>query len=152
LLHLYQKYRALDSDRKKACWRAFCWLGVLGAALKLSSFKNLVAHLERRPGDALASPLDEAAQTLAAVTGWAVATAACHLPWRSSCLVQALAAQRMLMRQGIPGVLYLGAAIDAGNGRGKAIDAHAWLKCGDEFITGGFPHQAYTAITAYGWQ
>ena len=152
MLRLYQKYRALDSNRKKACWRAFCWLGVLGAALKLSSFKNLVAHLERRPGDALAGPLDDAARSMAAVTAWAVATAACHLPWRSSCLVQALAAQRMLMHQGIPGMLYLGAAIDAGKGDGKAIDAHAWLKCGGEFITGGFPHQAYTAITAYGWQ
>src|SRR6266849_5978722 len=44
------------------------------------------------------------------------------LPWRSKCLDQAMAAQRMLARRGLQSTIYYGMARD----EGKKWLAHAW--------------------------
>lgn len=56
-----------------------------------------------------------------------------HTPWESKCLVRALTAKKMLNRRGLPCTLYMG--VKAGTD-GK-MDAHAWLRCGNLFVTGG---------------
>lgn len=56
------------------------------------------------------------------------------VPWRSDCLVQALAARHWLTRLGVPTRLRLGARSSGGSFR---PDAHAWLLCGDLVVTGG---------------
>ena len=48
-------------------------------------------------------------------------------PWRNKCLIQSLAARRMLNRRNIPSQLSLGVA----KGRDSKTVAHAWLKAGD---------------------
>lgn len=54
-------------------------------------------------------------------------------PWESKCLVRALTARHFLHRKGIVTTLYLGVGKDE---KGKMI-AHAWLRCGKMFVTGG---------------
>lgn len=64
----------------------------------------------------------------------AVVEAVCrHTPWESKCLVRALTAKKMLNRRGCPCTLYMGVK-QTGDGM---MDAHAWLRCGDIFVTGG---------------
>jgi hypothetical protein len=65
-----------------------------------------------------------------------------RVPWKGTCLVQALAAQRWLARRGIGSEIVLGAR-KAGD---KGIDAHAWLKAGDRIVVGGDPagYQPFT--------
>ncbi len=63
---------------------------------------------------------------------WAVRAMGARVPWRSDCLVQALAAQRWLRRRGIGSAIHLGV-----RSAPSAIDAHAWLKVGDEVVLGG---------------
>ncbi len=58
---------------------------------------------------------------------------AARLPWRTDCLVQALAAEHWLRRSGIPTVLTLGVPKD----KASAFEAHAWLTAGDRIVTGG---------------
>ncbi len=53
-------------------------------------------------------------------------------PWESKCLIQALTAQRLLMQKKIPSTLYLGVGKED-----KNMVAHAWLRCGEYYITGG---------------
>ena len=48
-------------------------------------------------------------------------------PWKNKCLVQSLAARRMLSRRRISSQLSLGVA----HGEGRRMIAHAWLKTGD---------------------
>jgi hypothetical protein len=86
------------------------------------------------------------------VIRWAVAVVSGRLPGLGNCLVQTLAAQRMLQNRHVPGVLYLGVASDDKASRQRAIHGHAWLKCGDEFITGKFTAETYTAVTAFVWR
>ena len=70
---------------------------------------------------------------LADRVAFAIPRAAARVPWRATCLVQALAAQRWLARMGVASELRLGARKSAGDG----LDDHAWLKAGDHIVVGG---------------
>ena len=52
--------------------------------------------------------------------------------WESKCLVRALTAQKMLSKRKIHTTLYLGCARKEGE-----MVAHAWLRCGELYVTGG---------------
>lgn len=58
---------------------------------------------------------------------------ASNTPWESKCLVRALTARRLLIEKGIPCTLYLGVGKDE---NGKMV-AHAWLRAGEVYVTGG---------------
>jgi hypothetical protein len=64
---------------------------------------------------------------------WAIAVAASRVPWRSDCVLQAMAADRWMRRHNLRPVFYLGVAKDA---RGN-LRSHAWLRYGDTTVTGG---------------
>ncbi len=53
--------------------------------------------------------------------------------WESKCLVRALTARRLLMRKNITCTLYLGVGK---NEKGEMV-AHAWLRSGQAYVTGG---------------
>ena len=66
-------------------------------------------------------------------TAWAVAVAARFVPWRSDCLVQALAARAWLSAQGIESRLVIGVP----GQKGARFEAHAWLLSHGITVTGG---------------
>lgn len=55
-----------------------------------------------------------------------------RVPWRSDCLVQALAARRWIARAGVTSDLCIGVRKDD-----AGFQAHAWLKVGEQIVTGG---------------
>ena len=68
-----------------------------------------------------------------------------YTPWQSNCLAQALAASRMLRRRHLPHTLTLGVTQDAGQG----LQAHAWLACGEQIVTGGANRHQFTAVALF---
>lgn len=64
---------------------------------------------------------------------YVVPRVAYYLPWRSDCLIQAMAAQRWLDRLGIATSIVIGVDKPE-NGE---FAAHAWLQYGDRIVTGG---------------
>lgn len=81
-----------------------------------------------------------------------VARAARYTPWQSLCLVQVLANQVLLAREGIAGQFYLGASTGARVSQpDKALAAHAWLECGDEIISGIIGHKQYAVLARFSW-
>lgn len=68
-----------------------------------------------------------------------------HTFWKSECLVQAYAAARLLRRRKQPYTVYMGVAKDE---NGKMI-AHAWLRCGMMYVTGGNGSVKYTITNIY---
>ena len=60
------------------------------------------------------------------------------------CFAQAIAAQRLLKKQNIPSQLYLGV-----NKNEETLKAHAWLKCGELFVTGKKGHESFTSVICY---
>lgn len=61
-----------------------------------------------------------------------VVTISKFTPWESLCLVQAMTVQRMLKKRGISTTIYLGV-----NKENQNMVAHAWIRCGKMFVTGG---------------
>lgn len=64
---------------------------------------------------------------------FAIPRAAARVPWRATCLVQALAAKHWLSRLGIASQLKLGAR----RGDNRSLDAHAWLEIDGRIVVGG---------------
>lgn len=91
---------------------------------------QLLAELRRPPAPSALADIDAVS---AGRVAWAVQAAAGRVPWRSDCLVQAIAAQRWLARERRPTQLVIGVHKDAA-GR---FEAHAWLRCGSVTVTGG---------------
>ncbi len=65
-----------------------------------------------------------------------------HLIWARKCLVESVAAKRMLQRRNIPATLYMGIAK---NKFGKMM-AHAWLRSGNIWVAGGRNRHQYTVV------
>ena len=55
-----------------------------------------------------------------------------RVPWRSDCVVQALAARRWLARGGVGSTVCVGVRKDE-----QGFQAHAWLKAAGRVVTGG---------------
>ena len=79
----------------------------------------------------------------ARLVAWAIERGAVRLPWRSRCLVRALAGRWMLARRGVPSVLCLGVAREGG-----VVTAHAWLLVAGRAVCGGREAPGYTPIAA----
>ena len=88
--------------------------------------------LARDEGPGAGKALSARQQALLERVAYAVPIMGLRVPWRSDCVVQALAARRWLARGGIGSHLCIGVRND-----GPGFDAHAWLKVGDRIVTGG---------------
>ena len=132
----------LPVRERGALLSALAWCSAASLAVRLFPFRRLAGYLGRHMAES-AHEQDPACRREARRIGWAVATAARHLPWKPVCLPQAVAAQWMLRRLGIPSTLYLG--IDPkGN-----YDAHAWVRAGKEIVTGGPAIQRYAVVSTF---
>ncbi len=115
------------------------WLGVRHGAF---------AQVARRFGAHMTETTDEIEPSKLAVAqriSWAVYAAARRTPWRSTCLIQAHAANRMLHDRHISNTLYLGVARDGC----QSLKAHAWLRSGPKIITGAEGREQFTVVSTF---
>ena len=143
-------FLALDAQRRRLFLGAFRRLRTARRALREQPFRDLLP-VAGAPGDAtpLAAPSNRDMERAQAI-GWAVRTAARYAPGDNSCLVQVLAARDLLQEAGIAGTVFIGAGQDAGESN-AGFAAHAWLKCGDAFVTGEAGHERYAVIAVVSW-
>lgn len=126
--------------RKAARLNPLQWLDLLRAAIELAyanrrlgSVKVNELALSLGGPDAPAQRLSATQEALVARVAIAVPRMGFHVPWRSDCLVQAMAAQRWLASMGLDSEIFIGARSDGP----QSIAAHAWLKVGAKVVTGG---------------
>jgi hypothetical protein len=105
------------ADLVRACWE----LALARRNLKRLDPKRLATAGKKVPDERAVDRITFAVRAMAA-----------RVPWRADCLVQALAAQHWLARRGIGTRIHLGVKASE-----KPIDAHAWLKVGDNVVLGG---------------
>ena len=151
MLRPVRRFFGLDGESRRLFLQAFGRLGSVRLALRRTPFRDLIRGLGVHPGQVAApepAPLD---LRRAEDVGWAVRAAARYTPWRSSCLVQVLAAQQLLRERAIPGAFYIGAVAGEPGTGAVGLEAHAWLKCGERFITGESGHQRYTVVSTFSW-
>ena len=125
-------------------FQAYTGLGMARLAIqavpfaKLAPFlgKHMTESIEEIPGEKM-----EQARRVA----WAVRCASPFTPWTSDCLPQAITAKYLLRWRGIDSTLYLGAALDDA----KSLKAHAWLRCGSGYVTGGPGHKEFGVLASF---
>jgi hypothetical protein len=129
-MRLLRKFLCLPPNDRRLLVSAAVVLGLIGAALRLISFKKLL-HLadefSRRPprGQDPSYPSSER------IT-WAVSAVGRRIPFLSRCLVQAVTTKILLARWGHPALIRIG-VIRGENGR---LEAHAWVESQGAVVMG----------------
>lgn len=113
--------------------RAGLELAIANRKLESRTAKELLLS-QRESAQSDASPvLSERQKRLVSRVSFAVSLMGARAPWRSDCLVQALAAERWLRGKNIATQLHIGVRKQMPH----EFEAHTWLKVGDEVVTGG---------------
>ena len=133
---------ALDSEDRIATIEAFgriAWAQWLVKAVPPRMWRSQFGS-----GSAGGSDATETRTDLATIRRVRLAVSRAHrnLPGDAACLPQALAARRMLERRGIGSTLYIGTMRDEGGVR----RFHAWLKAGEEWVTGVCDEDRYALM------
>jgi hypothetical protein len=117
---MWRRFVLLSSLRRRLLFRALVALARARTALWIYPFSRF-----RRPEVAAVRGGDPASIV------WAINTAARMVP-RATCLVRALAAQRLLASHGHVSELRIGVASSAATG----FEAHAWVECAGTVLIG----------------
>ncbi len=118
--------RLIEAERRRYLVAAFGHLLAAKWRHMSLSAPEILRVLRENPG-ADAAGLDPK------LMHWALYGVGRRLPWRSDCLIQALAAKRWLDRAGGAATLKLGVRRDDDG----ALTAHAWMTIGEAAISGG---------------
>ena len=122
----------------------FFWLGVARLAMVTLPFRWIEPYLGTRTIESSLDELPENPERLKRIA-WAVNRMSKYTPWQSKCLVQAIAAKRMLQSRQIVSTLYLGVA----RNNSKSLEAHAWLRSGSMYLTGGQGEKHFTVVAMF---
>lgn len=147
LLKFFKKIKTLfkiKNQDKLAFIKAFIYMGYFRAFILFVPFNKLRKRMGKIK---LESPqeVDDECYKKAVRIARIVGIVSYHTPWESKCLVQALTAQKMLKKQGVSTTLYLGVKKDNNN----QMLAHAWIRCGDYFVTGGGNRHGYAVVVKF---
>jgi hypothetical protein len=130
-MHLIRRFRSLDDADRWLVVEAALLLTFVSSGLAIVRFPRLRRMLDcyaglARPGTLIDNPVLRIAK--------AIERGSRHSRLRTTCLVQALAADAMLRRHGVPSVLHLG-VLGQRPGRGQ-LEAHAWVDSDGVVVTG----------------
>ncbi|MGG0492193.1 lasso peptide biosynthesis B2 protein [Priestia megaterium] len=112
--------------------------------LKSIPFSKVAPFLGERSAETLTYPNEENRGNLKEVSK-AIEIMSRHTLWESKCLVQAMAAMKMLKRRKIESTLYMGMAKDEHG----ALIAHAWLRSGSFYVTGSEGMERFTVVGTF---
>jgi hypothetical protein len=130
--------RRLRSDQRRLLVRAAFVLSGASTAVALLPFRKAIRFgcVSARGTSGLSVP----------DCVWAVEAAARRLPWRTMCIEQGLAAQRLLRGRGVDAVLHYGARREPERGK---LEAHVWVTVGGQAVIGGEQAPDFAEIASY---
>lgn len=124
---------------------ATAWLALARLAIVLLPFSALARRLGKHMSESTVDDDDARRPSLRRIR-WAIGAVSRRAPWRCLCLEQAVAAKMMLRVRGLASTLYLGVAREPGN---AAVQAHAWVRCGSYYVTGGETRDRYAVVSTF---
>jgi hypothetical protein len=130
-------------------WLLPAWVGIGLASLVIAlvSFRRIAPHLGHFRGLEQHMPATTLAQQeRAEVIGITVRLAARFSPWRADCYPQAIVARFLLGLYDIPFTLSMGVKRNVDTG---ALQAHAWVRSGNAFVTGGDGNAKYSTVAVF---
>lgn len=143
---MVQKFKAfwsLSRYKRLVLIEAFIMMGIARFLILFVPFRHVAGWLGQVKQETPHTPLPAHENQIAHI-GWSVRKMHRYTPWQSLCLVQALAGTMMLKRRGIASTLYLGVKMKDGG-----LDAHAWLRSGQYYLTGFENMREYRVISTF---
>jgi hypothetical protein len=136
---LFDRWRRLEGSRRTLLIRAGWWLSIASAAVALLPFNRAI-----RIGcvDLRTPPPSSSADEVV----WAIEAASRYLPWRTMCIEQGLAAQRMLRTGGIAAVLHYGVRQHPDI---ATIEAHVWVCVSGRIVLGAEQAGKFAQVAVY---
>ena len=136
------RFLRLPAEERWLLIRAAVLLQVISVGMGLLPFRTLRGLLGL--AQKVRAGSGEADRVPAERIAGAVEVASRHMPGEKTCLTQALAAQTLLVRQGYPALLHIGAA----KGEEGQLRAHAWVESEGRVVIGGHDLGRYTPLVA----
>lgn len=137
------KFFSLSFSQKCMFFEALFWLVLAKLLIVLVPFRKIAPYLGVLNGD-VRSRLSSAETKKSEAVKLAILMTSGNVGWKSVCLDQAMAASVMLKRRKVPHQLCMGVKKDE---QKAAIEAHAWIMCGDKILIGGQRSRLF-AVTA----
>lgn len=129
---LTANFFALDTAEQRLIVEALAMLTTAAVEARLFPVRRYLDATTFTPSST-AEPIDSTVHRRRALdVAIALRRAARALPWHSTCLIEALAARRMLGRRGLTSSLRIGVRLGA-NGD---VEAHAWVEYQGEVLIG----------------
>ncbi|MGB1249838.1 MAG: lasso peptide biosynthesis B2 protein [Candidatus Promineifilaceae bacterium] len=139
-----QRYFSAPLQTKYMLVEAAVLLGVSRAIVLLLPFRFFAPYLGQQSSETSHAPAAPQQQIASRVMAM-IDMVSPRTPWNSNCLAQAITGKLMLRSRGVPSTLYMGLRNEAAE-----LKAHAWLRAGDMFVTGGVIASQYKVVTFYG--
>lgn len=133
----------ISNELKIEFLKAFFYTGFYRAFILFVPFNKLRKRMGKHKEESAAKEARDVYK-IASHISWVVTLISSKTPWESKCLVQALTAQRMLKSKKISTTIYLGVRKE-----GNEMKAHAWLRCGEYYVTGGAIRDQYTVVAKF---
>ena len=137
-----RRFSRLRLSDKVLFLEALVLLSAAAAATRLLPFSR-ISSLATRPIRGLRKTSNDDELQIAARIRWAVITGA-RFASNARCLQQAIVAQSMLRRRGVPSTLYYGVAPNS-----SGISAHAWLRAAGDDIVGVESAADFAVLAAF---
>lgn len=118
--------------------------GIIRFAILFIPF-NKLARIAGKYKEESSQIISDEEKAITRKISWIVFVVSNRTPWESKCLVRALTAQIMLSTRKVSSTLYLGVARD----EEKKLIAHAWLRSGENIITGAHEMAGFTEVAKF---
>ena len=133
----------IDNKLRVEFIQALIYTGMYRTFILFVPFNKLRKRMGKHKEESVAN-VEIEIYKIASHISWVVNLISSKTPWESKCLVQALTAQKMLKKRGISTTIYLGVRKD-----GNKMKAHAWLRCGKYYVTGGAIREQYNVVAKF---
>jgi hypothetical protein len=137
----------LDWSKRLVLLEAACYLAAAHFAVHILPFRWLAPRLGNLGEPSSEIQISQEQQRQAQQVGWAVTSLARYYPLDAKCLAQAVSGKWMLQRRSLPSTLFLG--VERVHSGEKWLEAHAWLRCGTDIITGEQQHERFKVLAAF---
>ena len=144
-IRIVKGFFRLNSNNKKIFVEAYVLSVIISILVEIIPFKWLAGKLGRHMMETTFENNTETDKT-ARWTGALIYKAVSFIPWKIKCLTQAVTAKFILRKRGIASTLYLGVK----KSESKKLEAHAWLRVGNEIVTGKEVHKEFTVVSYFG--
>ena len=138
-----KKFLKLSFRKKLMLISLFITLGVMRLFVLIIPFRKLAIIMGNRMDESQTEVSSDKISKILDIKNY-INVLSKHTPWKSECFVQALTGQLFLRLYKVTSTIYLGIAKED-----DKLIAHAWLRCGPIYVSGGEMRNKFKVVATF---